>query len=268
MKKARKIPAVLTIAGSDSSGGAGIQADMKTFCSLGVFGTTAITCLTAQNLAKVTSIEQVSPSMVVEQIMAVCEDFPIKAVKTGMLYSAEIIRAVAKAVRNLKLRPLVIDPVLVATSGARLLREDAIKSFCRELLPLAEIVTPNLPEAELLWGRKIKTKEDMCSAALCISRNYGIACVVKGGHLNGDKNICDVLVCKGKQHIFEVARVKISETHGTGCTYSAAIASFLALGDELSDAVRKAQKYVANALATAVKVGTHTPMGWGDVLGN
>ena len=177
MAAQKKIPAVLSIGGSDSGGGAGIQADLKTFCTLGVFGTTAITCLTAQNPVRVAHVEAVPANVIIEQIMAVFDEFPVKAVKTGMLYSGEIIRAVSRAVRNLKIKTLVIDPVLIATSGARLLKEDAIKSFCRELLPLATIVTPNILEAELLWGNKIKSKDDMRKAALCISRNYGIGCV-------------------------------------------------------------------------------------------
>jgi len=258
----RSVPVALTIAGSDSGGGAGIQADLKTFTSLGVFGTSAITCLTAQNPDEVTRVEPISPDMVVEQIMAVRDGFPVKAAKTGMLYSGEIIRAVARSVRNLKLRTLVVDPVMVATSGARLLREDAVKALCRELLPLATIITPNLPESELLWGHRIRSVEDLEAAAGCIGSRYHVACVVKGGHLAGG-HVTDVLFADKRLHRFETPRVRSVETHGTGCTFSAAVAALLAKEETLPAAVRKAQEYVAKALAGSVKAGRHRPMGWG-----
>ncbi|MDI6774228.1 MAG: bifunctional hydroxymethylpyrimidine kinase/phosphomethylpyrimidine kinase [Verrucomicrobiota bacterium] len=183
MKRPRRTPVAMTIAGSDSGGGAGIQADLKTFQALGVFGASAVTCLTAQNPDEVTRVAAVDPGMVAEQIRAICRGFPVAAAKTGMLYSAGIVRAVAREVRKQGIRKLVVDPVIIATSGARLLKEEAVAVLCRRLIPLATVVTPNLPEAEMLWGRRIRSLDDMKAAARGIGERFGVACVCKGGHL-------------------------------------------------------------------------------------
>ena len=259
--KPLRLPVVLTIAGSDSGGGAGIQADLKTFSALGVFGASAITCLTAQNPDKVIGIEAVKPAFVALQIRAVCEGFPVAVVKTGMLYSAGIIRAVADAVQRRRIRRLVVDPVMIATSGARLLRPDAVRVLKRELLPLAAVVTPNLPEAEVLCGHAIRTRQELGPAAREIAERYGCACALKGGHMAGGV-VVDVLWADGVLHEFELPRVRIRETHGTGCTFSAALAAHLALGCALPRAVQRAKAYVQSALARAPSVGRHRPLGF------
>ena len=254
-------PLALTIAGSDSGGGAGIQADLKTFSALGVFGASAITCLTAQNPDAVIGIEPVRPDFVALQIRAVCGGFPVAAAKTGMLFSAEIIGAVAGAARKMRLPRLVVDPVMVATSGARLLRADALRALKRDLLPLAEVVTPNLPEAEILCGHAIQTRRELGAAAREIAERYGCACALKGGHLSG-RAVIDVLWADGALNEFELPRVRIRETHGTGCTFSAALAAHLALGCALPEAVQKAKAYVRSALERAPAIGRHRPLGF------
>jgi hydroxymethylpyrimidine/phosphomethylpyrimidine kinase len=247
-------PVVLTIAGSDSGGGAGIQADLHTFARLGVFGTTAITCITAQNPGAVAGIEPVTPDMVALQIRTVCAAFRPAAAKTGMLYSAAIVRAVARAVADHALRPLVVDPVMIAGSGARLLQEDAIEALCAELLPLADVVTPNLPEAARLAGRAIAGVADAEAAARAIGGRFGCACVVKGGHREGDE-MCDVLFHAGRLSHARIPRVRGATTHGTGCTFSAALAALLARGRPLEDAAREAQRFVGEKLAVASRGG-------------
>jgi hydroxymethylpyrimidine/phosphomethylpyrimidine kinase len=247
-------PVALTIAGSDSGGGAGIQADLKVFHALGVFGTSAITCLTAQNPARVSGVEAVSPAMVAAQIARVCEAFPVGAAKTGMLYNAGIIRAVAAQVRRYRLRRLVVDPVMIATSGARLLRPDAVRALMAELLPLALVVTPNLAEAEALWGEPIRSATALRAAARELAARYGVAFVVKGGHLPGAR-VVDVLCADGRLHEFGAMRVRRVATHGTGCTMSAAIAGHLALGADLVTAVADAKRLVTGALRRPLRVG-------------
>ena len=261
MTKPLRMPMALTIAGSDSGGGAGIQADLKTFSALGVFGASAITCLTAQNPDKVLGIEAVAPAFVALQIRAVCEGFSVAVAKTGMLYSAGIVRAVAEAVKRRRLRRLVVDPVMIATSGTSLLRADAVRVLQRDLLPLAEVATPNLPEAESLCGHAIRTRRELGLAAREIAERYGCACALKGGHMAG-RVVVDVLWADGVLHEFELPRVRIRETHGTGCTFSAALAAHLALGCELPEAVRRAKAYVQSALAHAPAVGRHRPLGF------
>jgi hydroxymethylpyrimidine/phosphomethylpyrimidine kinase len=256
------LPAVLTIAGSDSGGGAGIQADLKTFDALGVFGTSAITCLTAQNPDGVSGVQPTEPDMVTRQIEAVCNGFPVAAAKTGMLYSAGIVAAVAAALEGAGIAPLVVDPVMVATSGARLLQEDAVTALTDTLLPLATVVTPNVPEAEILGGRAIGDVDGLKDAARRIAERFGIACVVKGGHLAGQE-IVDVLWAAGKLTVLSSPRVAARETHGTGCTFAAALAAYLARGRTLRDAFQGAAAFVAGALANASAVGTHYPLGWG-----
>jgi len=268
----KEFPAVLTIAGSDSGGGAGIQADLKVFNALGCFGTTAITCITAQNPDEVRGVEAVSPKMVAEQVRAVCDSFPIAAVKTGMLFSSEIITATAEIIKSCGLRNIVVDPVMVSTSEKRLLQEDAVEALQQVLLPLADVITPNLPEAEVLCGPSITNESELKSAAKAISEKFGVACALKGGHLgeHGTMNaergkesgdVIDALCCNGVVDVFRVPRVDVDETHGTGCTFAAVVTAELAKGASIREAVRSAQYYVAGALKAVIKTGRHTPLG-------
>lgn len=261
----RAIPVALSIAGSDSGGGAGIQADLKTFTACRVFGTTAITCVTAQNPDEVSGVAAIEPDMVRRQIAAVCRGFPVAAAKTGMLYAAETIQTVARAVGKFGISPLVVDPVMVATSGAKLLRDDAVESLKNDLIPLATVITPNLPEAEILCGRSIASLSDLRSAAEDIASRYDVSCVLKGGHLAGAEHeaVVDVLCANGACTEFAVSRIAALETHGTGCTFSAAMAAGLAKGLSVRDATRQAQQFVARALARAPQVGPHRPLGQG-----
>ena len=262
-----KIPVALTIAGSDSGGGAGIQADLKTFSSLDVFGTSAITCVTAQNPDEVRRIFPIDPEMVVEQIRAVCDSFPVRVAKTGMLYSADIVRAVADEDIREGIAVLVVDPVMVANSGARLVQSDAIDAMCEHLLPKARVVTPNLHEAEILCGHPISTADELCTAAREIALKFDLACVAKGGHLTGDE-VVDVLVDGNEEHVFRDTRISAAQTHGAGCAFSAALAAYLAKGDHIADAVAAAKTYVGHALATPREAGNHRPLHffWDAVL--
>ncbi len=251
-----KLPVALTIAGSDSSGGAGIQADIKTFQRLGVFGTSAITCLTAQNPNVVRGIAAVRAEMVALQIMTVCEAFRVSAAKTGMLYSAGIIKAVADALEVVKSPFLVVDPVMVATSGARLLQSNAVKTLCARILPMASVITPNVPEAEILFGKQIRNVADLQAAARGIGERFGTACVVKGGHLQGIQAVDALFDPSGKgksrMHLYSTCKVKVkSGTHGTGCRFSAALVAFLAHGEILSESVRKAKRFVSTHLLSS-----------------
>lgn len=250
---------VLTIAGSDSGGGAGIQADIKTFTSLGLFGTSVITCLTAQNPDEVRGIFPVDPAFVAQQIEAVCESFPIFAVKTGMLYSPEIINVVADEDIHEGIPVLVVDPVMVTSSGVRLLKAEAIEAICEKLLPLARIVTPNLHEAEILCGHSISSVEEMRKAAREIGDRYDVACVVKGGGLPGDE-VTDILYDEGEEYIYTSERIAALQTHGAGCTFSAALTAFIAQRRLLADAVELAKEYVINALETSLPAGRHSPL--------
>lgn len=254
------MPVVMTIAGSDSGGGAGIQADLKTFHALGVFGTSAITCVTAQNPDAVTGIESIAPGMVLLQVDAICDGFPVSATKTGMLYSREIIEAVSDAVSRRSLPNLVVDPVMVATSKAKLLKDDAIEAVLANLIPLAKVVTPNLPEAEVISGEQIGSIEQLKNAARKISGEYGVACVLKGGHLDSDESI-DVLCCDEEIHEWSSPWIDAEETHGTGCTFAAAVTSYLALGESLPVAVERAKAFVSDALSNTVNAGAHSPLG-------
>jgi hydroxymethylpyrimidine/phosphomethylpyrimidine kinase len=257
----RPTPVALTVAGSDSGGGAGIQADLKTFAALGVYGVSAITAVTAQNTRGVSAVEALSPGIVSAQIAAVVEDFPVAAVKTGMLANTGIIGAVARVLRVSRVGPLVVDPVMVAKSGDRLLDSDALAALTRDLLPLAAVVTPNLPEAEVLTGMAVRTLEDQREAARRIVRLGARAVVVKGGH-SASTDIVDVLFDGQTFTEFRAERVAGTSTHGTGCTFSAAIAAQLALGKTLADAVPLAQAYVATAIRNAPGLGHgHGPMG-------
>ncbi len=257
--RVRSLPVAITIAGSDSGGGAGIQADLKTFAALGVHGTVALTSVTAQNTYQVTMVHDLPPEMVYEQVRVVAEDMGIDAGKTGMLSNAGIIAAVARAVRDFNF-PLVVDPVMVAKSGAPLLREDAVEALARELLPQAKVVTPNAPEAERLTGVKVVDVATAKLAAKKLVEELGCeAAVVKGGHWGGAKSV-DVLYWRNEYRVFEAPRAE-GCTHGTGCTFSAAIAAELAKGASIPDAVKVAKEFVTLAIKHGLKVGKgHCPV--------
>ncbi len=248
----------LTIAGSDSGGGAGIQADLKTFASLGVHGTCAITCITAQNPEGVRGIQACRPDIVRQQIEAVFAELPPAAVKTGMLYSTEIIRAVAAFFKSGSRPALVVDPVMVATSGARLLKPSAIDLLKRELLPLATLVTPNLDEAEILVGEKLRSVEDLRAAARVLHGRFGCAALVKGGHLRGLKDAVDIFYDGKEELLLSAPFVRGVSTHGTGCTYSAAVAGWLARGCSLTRAVEQAKEYITQAIAGSRVAAGHS----------
>lgn len=253
------VPVVLTIAGSDSGGGAGIQADLKTFAALGVFGASAITCVTAQNPDGVSGIQAVDTAMVLSQIKAVCDSFPVSVAKTGMLYSDEIVRVAAAEDIREGIPILVVDPVMVAASGARLLQADAIESMKRDLLPQARVVTPNLHEAEILCGHSISSIDELRDAAREIGDHFDVACVAKGGHLGGD-DVIDVLYDEGEEYVFSAPRLHVAQTHGAGCAFSAALTAYLARRELMSNAVQLAKNYVYQALEQSVAIGRHQPL--------
>jgi hydroxymethylpyrimidine/phosphomethylpyrimidine kinase len=255
------MPIALTIAGSDSGGGAGIQADLKTFAALGVYGTSAITAVTAQNTRGVTTWSAVEADLVEAQIEAVAGDFPIAAVKTGMLANAAIVEAVSATVAALELPNLVVDPVMVAKGGHRLLDDDAVHTLRTELLPRAMVVTPNIPEAEVLLGAfSIRSIDDMRRAAREILRLGPSVVVVKGGHLEGDLSV-DVVCAHDEQFELSGPRLPGRNTHGTGCTFSAAITAGLALGQPVEEALRKARAYLQGAIEHAPGYGGgHGPL--------
>lgn len=248
-----QIPVALTIAGSDSSAGAGIQADVKTFSALGVYGLTAVTCIVAEIPGKVAKIRPISPAIVRKQIDVLCRNFPVAAIKTGLLGSADIVTAVARAMVDLSdkyERPvaLVVDPVMVATSGTTLLRADAIKLYKNELFPIATLITPNLNEASKLLGRTVSDFASMRKAGKDLEKKYGVAILLKGGHLAGDQAV-DLLFVNDNVIDFQAPFVRDVVTHGTGCTLSAAITAGLAAGLRLEDAIGRAKKFVSAAIA-------------------
>jgi hydroxymethylpyrimidine/phosphomethylpyrimidine kinase len=246
----KNVPVALSIAGSDSSAGAGIQADLKTFSALGVYGLTAVTCVVAEIPGKVSRIEPVSVEIFREQIEVLARSFQIAAIKTGLLCSAEIISAVAKAIRDKTFVPgipLVIDPVFVATSGDPLLEPAAVETYEKELFPLASLITPNLDEAGRLLGMKIKGPQSMRRAGEELERKFETAILLKGGHLAGNRAI-DLLFADGKVAEFSASFVRGVATHGTGCTYSAAITAGLASGLSLVKAIRQAKKFVTQSI--------------------
>ena len=250
----------LTIAGSDSGGGAGIQADLKTFAALGVHGTSAITAITAQNTVTVTEIHEVPVRVIRAQIDAVVEDLGVQAAKTGMLASAEIIEAVAAAIREHRIRSLVVDPVMVAKGGARLLHSDAIASLYRYLLPLATVVTPNIPEAEVLLGRTLATIDDRRQAARDLVALGPRVAVVKGGH-SVDAQAVDIYWDGSDMVELAGRRIDTKNTHGSGCVFSAAIAAGLAKGQEPLDAVRAAKVFINSAIEHSLELGKgHGPV--------
>jgi hydroxymethylpyrimidine/phosphomethylpyrimidine kinase len=257
------LPIALTIAGSDSGGGAGIQADLKTFAALRVHGTSVITCLTAQNPKGVLGVQATTPAMVRQQLEAVFAELPPAACKTGMLYSAEIIRVVVEFFVDQKNRPpLIVDPVMVATSGACLLKPSAVKAVCDKLLPLATLVTPNLDEAELLLAMKIRDEEDLRAAARQIVERFGCAALVKGGHLRGTREAVDIFNDGRTELLLTAPFVRGVSTHGTGCTYSAAIAAHCARGLPLMEAVQEAKALITRAISESRRIGRHFALNW------
>lgn len=243
----------LTIAGSDSSGGAGIQADIKTMTTNGVFAMSAITALTAQNTVGVQGISEVSPEFLSMQIDSVFSDIRPDAVKIGMVSSAQLISVIADKLMQYNAENIVVDPVMVATSGSKLLNDDAVNIMKDKLLPIATVVTPNIPEAEVLSRREIKSAKDMIDAAAYISETYHCAVLCKGGHNLNDAN--DLLYLDGEYRWFYGKRIDNPNTHGTGCTLSSAIASNLAKGQELIAAVENAKAYISGALADMLDLG-------------
>jgi len=251
----RRRPRALTIAGSDSGGGAGIQADLKTFGALGVYGMSAVTAVTVQDTTGVRGFEELSPETVAAQISAVAADIGVDAAKTGMLASAAIVEAVADAVGAAGIPNLVVDPVFVSKHGHVLLADDAVEVMRTRILPLARLATPNLPEAGRLAGERVETRADMTRAAHRLLELGPEAVLVKGGHLADAAAAPDLFVDGAREEWLEVPRVNTPHTHGTGCTLSAAIAAYLARGDELIDAVRKGKDFVTEAIRHALALG-------------
>ncbi len=254
-----KMKTALTIAGSDCSGGAGIQADLKTMTMNGVYAMSAITALTAQNTTGVSGVYEVTPDFLGQQIDAVFEDIRPDAVKIGMVSSSGLIRVIADRLKFYKAEKIVVDTVMVATSGARLISEDAIDTLIEYLIPMATVVTPNIPEAEVLSKRKIDDENGMIRAAEEIGKNFHCAVLIKGGHSINDAN--DILICDGKTVTLKGKRIDNPNTHGTGCTLSSAIASNLAKGFDTETSVRNAKEYLTGALADMMDIGKgHGPV--------
>ena len=244
---------VLTIAGSDSGGGAGIQADIKTMTMNGVFAMSAITALTAQNTPGVQGIFEVTPAFLAQQLDSVFSDLRPDAVKIGMVSSAALVETIADQLTAYRAERIVVDPVMVATSGARLIAEDAVETLTRRLFPLAAVLTPNIPEAEVLWGGRIASVEDMERAAREIGEKFSCAVLLKGGHTVNDAN--DLLFDGGALRWFYGRRIDNPNTHGTGCTLSSAIAANLAKGFDMAEAVARAKEYVSGALGAMLDLG-------------
>ena len=262
----KKRKTTLTIAGSDSSGGAGIQADIKTMQANGVYAMSAITALTAQNTTGVSGIFEVTPEFLGQQLDAVFTDIYPDAVKIGMVASAELVKMIAFKLKEYKAERIVVDPVMVSTSGSRLISEEAIQILKTELFPLASVLTPNIPEAEVLFGASIHSAEDMERAAQAISEEYHCAVLLKGGHQLNDAN--DLLYAEGKSRWFYGHRIDNPNTHGTGCTLSSAIASNLAKGYGLEEAVERAKEYISRALGAMLDLGAGSgPMDHGFDIG-
>jgi hydroxymethylpyrimidine/phosphomethylpyrimidine kinase len=243
-----KPPVALTIAGSDSSAGAGAQADLKTFSALGVYGLTALTCVVAETPGKVVRIDPVDPDMVAEQVTLLLDNFPVAAIKTGLLYSGEVVQRIAQLLRARSSIPLVIDPVMVATSGDLLLQQEAVAVYETELFPLAAVITPNMDEAATLLGRKIPDLNAIHAAGRELHSRYNVPVLLKGGHLDGNRAI-DLLFAGGEPVEFTAPMSRGVRTHGTGCTYSSAIAAGLASGLPLEKAIERAKRFVTAAIA-------------------
>ncbi len=248
-----RLKTALTIAGSDCSGGAGIQADLKTMTMNGVYAMSVVTALTAQNTTGVRAIQESTPDFLRQQLDAVFEDIVPDAVKIGMVSSSALIAVIAERLRHYQARHVVVDPVMVATSGSALMKTDAVEALCRQLLPLAALVTPNIPEAQVLSGLAVHTEEDMITAARKIGDTYGCPVLLKGGHRVNDAN--DLLYDGGALTWFQGTRIDNPNTHGTGCTLSSAIAANLAKGFSLADSVRRAKDYLSGALAAMLDLG-------------
>ena len=253
MLKGTKMKTALSIAGSDCSGGAGIQADLKTMTMNGVYAMSAITTLTAQNTTGVIAIQESTPEFLRQQIDAVFEDIYPDAVKIGMVASSELICVIADRLRYYNAKNVVMDPVMVASAGSSLMKQNAVQMLIQELLPLSTLVTPNIPEAQVLSGMTIENKEDMIAAAKRIGDSYHCAVLLKGGHSINDAN--DLLYANGELHWFEGKRIDNPNTHGTGCTLSSAVAANLAKGYTLSESVQRAKDYISGALAAMLDLG-------------
>ena len=257
-KQTREYYKVLTIAGSDSGGGAGIQADLKTFAAIGCYGMSVITALTAQNTQGVTAIHALPPSFAIEQMAAVFTDIGADAVKIGMLYSAELIEAISEALNKYRARNIVLDPVMVAQSGDKLLQDDAIQAIKDHLMPVADVVTPNLPEAEVLLGQKIEGFEDMQRAARSLAQFGSRSVLINGGHLE-ESISTDLLYLTEEDRfvILEAERIASTNNHGTGCTLSLAIAAYMAKGNDIENAADKAKTFIHHAIraGAAYKIG-------------
>lgn len=243
----------LTIAGSDSGGGAGIQADLKTFSALGVFGMSAITAITAQNTVEVRSVQNIDLNIITDQIGAVFDDIRVDAVKIGMLGTPEIIQTVAKSLTTYKPQYIVLDPVMISKGGHHLLEKNAVNELRNTLLPLSSLVTPNVPEAEVLSGCTIETEEDMYEACKKIKASGPKAVLIKGGHLAGDPN--DLYYDGETFHLFKGKRIPTKNVHGTGCTLSSAIAAYLARGKTMIESIELAKVYITNAIASSLDIG-------------
>jgi hydroxymethylpyrimidine kinase/phosphomethylpyrimidine kinase len=253
------VPVVLTLASSDSGAGSGVQADLKTFSFLDVFGTCAITAVTAQTPGEFRSLHPVPAAVLMEQIMAVSDGFPISAAKTGMLPTRELVETAAEADERCGIPVLVVDPRMVSSTGARLMDSDAVACLKSRLLPLARVVTPNLHEAEILAGYPIGTLDDLRKATREISERYDVACVTKGGDLPGN-DVVDILCDEGELTEFVLPRLPIAENHGAGCTFSAALTAYIAKGMLMTEAVDGAKKLVYQGLKNSWHIGHHTPM--------
>lgn len=256
----------LTIAGSDSSGGAGIQADLKTMIANNVYGMSAITALTAQNTTGVSSVMEVTPEFLGEEIDMVFQDIYPDAVKIGMVSGSGLIKVIAEKLKEYKAKNIVVDTVMVATSGAKLISDDAIEVLEESLIPLATVITPNIPEAEVLSGKSIKNEADMLEVGKLIGEKYNVAVLMKGGHSINDAT--DILYENGKYTYFRGSRIDNPNTHGTGCTLSSAIASNLAKGYSLTESVERAKRYISGALKAGLNLGKGSgPLDHGYMIG-
>lgn len=260
MSKKQKLPVALTIAGSDSGGGAGVQADLKTFASLGVHGTSAITCVTAQNPKGVSGIQACHAELIVKQVEAVASELPPTAVKTGMLFSSSIIRAASRALKDLKSVPIVVDPVMIATSGSPLLQPRAVSDLQFHIFSIATLITPNVDEANALTGMRIRNPEDLRSCAKKLYSTFGCAVLVKGGHLSNLNEALDIYFDGSTELLLSAPFVRRISTHGTGCTYSSAIAAYLAHGRSLRQSVELAKEYISCAIAQSQSTGRHSSL--------
>jgi hydroxymethylpyrimidine kinase/phosphomethylpyrimidine kinase len=256
-----QLPIALTIAGSDSGGGAGIQADLKTFAALGIHGVCAITSITAQNPARVLAVEPVTPTLLEKQLTAVFSELSPAAIKTGMVYSGDLVRVTAEFLRKHRRIPIVIDPVMIATSGAPLIEKTTAKAMREQLFPLATLITPNLGEAEALLNIAIKTPEDLRCAAWELHKRFNCAVLAKGGHLKTSRDAIDFFYDGRNELMLSAPRIKGIHTHGTGCTYSAAITAGLAKGEPLTKAVIEAKTYISTAIGNSRRVGRHFVLG-------